>query len=633
MIFSRRKTIGVFLNKIFSVFDDAVFHALEREGRRLDYDIVIFTSVEYNLMHSDYDDQEKDIFRYAAVDKMDGIIVVPASYDEGEFRDGMNDMLRTRVRCPVVAIRDDDPRYDCVYTDETEAIRPLIRHLIEHHGFRHICFQTGYAGHSEADARLRVFLEEMEAHGLEVPESRICAGNLWHSCGDVAYDAFFSDPDNLPEAVVCANDYMAVGLMRTLAGHGIRVPQDVVVTGFDNIPVLGVDMPSVTTVQPDYDRMVVEAMNCLDRRIRGCCNGSEHFRIALPGRFVLGESCGCGKRAPDHYRRVSEEATALLELENDQDAMMNNMCIDLGACADLTTLHKVLISQRVFNPILRDHYICLFEQADALTPGTGGKVRLVHALRDQRDGGMPMTVYDRSDILPAMMERQDEPQLLLVKLLHQNGRAFGYNVFQYMPGQAPSRAFVNMNVLITVALENIRRQDELMRLYEERRRTSTTDMLTNLLNRRGLNERLEALWPGMMGRRVAFACVDMDRLKHINDTYGHTAGDHAIRLVGQAIQATLPPDGLGARMGGDEFVVFLPEGGGGQDYAGRLEETLERLNEEQARPFTVTASVGIFDKVIGEGDTFEHCIQAGDQRMYAVKEAHHARKAVVTAGK
>ena len=97
MIFSRRKTIGVFLNKIFSVFDDAVFHALEREGRRLDYDIVIFTSVEYNMMHSDYDDQEKDKFRYAAVDRMDGIIVVPASYDEGEFRDSMYDMLRTRV--------------------------------------------------------------------------------------------------------------------------------------------------------------------------------------------------------------------------------------------------------------------------------------------------------------------------------------------------------------------------------------------------------------------------------------------------------------------------------------------------------------------------------------------------------
>lgn len=46
----------------------------------------------------------------------------------------------------------------------------------------------------------------------------------------------------------------------------------------------------------------------------------------------------------------------------------------------------------------------------------------------------------------------------------------------------------------------------------------------------------------------------------------------------------------------------------------------------------MTASVGIFDKVIGKGDTFERCIQAGDQRMYAVKEAHHARKAVATAG-
>ncbi len=624
MIFSRRKTIGVFINKVFSHFDDAVFNALEKEGRRLDYDIVVFTSIEYNLQQNDYDIQENEIFRFAAVDRLDGVIVVPTSYDEGWFRDGLYDMLRSRVRCPVVAIRDDNPEYDCVYTDENEAIRPLIRHLIEDHGFKRICFQTGFPGHTEAEARLKVFREEMEAHGLPVPEGSICSGNLWSNCGDKAFDAFFSDPEDIPEAVVCANDHMAVGLMRVLAGRGIRVPEDVVVTGFDHVPVLGVDMPSLTTIQPDYARMVVEAMNRLDSQIRGGAAPSGHVKTALPGKFVLGESCGCGKRHADFFRKVSEHTSALLELDNDQDAMMNNMGIDLGACTNLTRLHEVLIDHRVYNPILRDLYICLLEDSADLTHARGDRARLVHAMRDQRDCGMPMIAFERNSILPAMAERQDEPQLLFVKLLHQNGRNLGYNVLQYMPGQVPSRAFTHTNVMITIALENIRMWDELMQLYEERRRSSITDVLTNLLNRRGLMEKLESEWPDLVGREIAFVSVDMDRLKQINDTYGHAAGDAAIRLIGRAIQSTLPPGALGARIGGDEFAVFLPEGGGAETYARSMEETLKRLNEAEKNSFTVSASVGYSVRVLQKTDDIEQCIMAGDRMMYAVKEAHHA---------
>lgn len=618
MIFSRRKTIGVFLNKVFAHFDDAVFHALESEGKRLDYDIVVFTSIEYNQKHNEYDIQENEIFRYAAIDKLDGIIIAPTTYDEGWFRGALYDMLHSRVHCPVVSIRDENPEYDCVYTDESQAIRPLVRHLIEHHGFKRICFQAAFPGHDEAAARQKAFVEEMEAHGLTVPESSICPGNLWSNCGHIAYEAFFSDPDNLPEAVVCANDHMAVGLMRTLASHGIRVPEDVVVTGFDNVPVIGMEVPSLTTIQPDYARMVVEAMNLLDRQIRGGREATGQVKVALPGQFVLGESCGCGKRSIDYYKTVSERTTALLELGNDQDAMTNNMSIDLGACTNLTRLHEALIDPRVYNPILRDLYICLFEDGD--------KARLVHAMRDKKDCGMPMVVFDRSSILPAMAERPDEPQLLFVKMLHQNGRNFGYNAFQYEPGEVPSRAFTQSNVLITIALENIRMWNELMQLYEERRRSSVTDMMTNLLNRRGLMERLEPAWRDMTGRKVAFVCVDMDHLKSINDTYGHAAGDFAIKLVGRAILASLPTDAVGARIGGDEFVVFLPNGDEAQDYVRSLENALQRLNEQEKRSFTVEASVGCFVRLLRETDTIEHCIQAGDVKMYAVKEAHHATR-------
>lgn len=622
MIFSKRKTIGVFITRTFVVFDDAVFHALEREAKRLNYDIVVFMTVGYYMTKSEYDLQEKNIFRFAAIEKLDGIIIVPDSYQEGEFRDLLYDVLR-RAHCPVVAIRHKSNEYDCVYTDENEAIRPLIRHLIEDHGLKRICFQKGLPRHVDAELRLAVFRDEMAAHGLPVPESAVCPGNLRTNCGEAACEAFFSDPENPPEAVVCANDYMAVGLMRALRKRGIRVPEDVIVTGFDNISDVGVDEPSLTTIQPDYDGMVVRAMELLDEQLRGVRERREQTQIAMNGQFVPGESCGCGKRHPDYYRRMGAYAMVRLERESARDALMNNMSIALGACDDLSELHEVLISKRISSPILRDHYLCLFGEPGALMRESGDKACLVHATRDHRDFGMPMIAFSRADLLPPMAERPDEPQMLFVKLLHQKGHNFGYSVIQYEAGEVPSRAYVQSNALISIALENIYRRAELMKLYEERRLSSITDMLTGLLNRRGLMERAEPLWRDMLGRQVAFAYIDMDHLKYINDTYGHAAGDCAIRLVGQAIQAALPPKGIGARIGGDEFMVFIPAAGDDALDAFTLsfKRELDRLNVEEKRGFPVAASVGRFVKTLDETDTLERCIQASDRQMYQIKAA------------
>lgn len=628
MIFSTRKTIGVFLSKMFAAFDSAVFNALAREGKRRGYDIVVFTTAGYYLSQSDYDIQEKNIFRFAAIEKMDGIIIVPDSYEQGEFRDMLYAMLERQTRCPVIALRHDGGPYDCVCTDETQAIRPVIRHLIEKHGLRKICFQTGFPGHTEADARRRVFEEEMAAHGLTVPPDAICAGNMWINCGQDAYRQFFSDSENVPEAVVCANDYMAVGLIRVLREHGWRVPEDVIVTGFDNIQRIGMDVPSLTTVQPDYDGMVVAAMDRLDSLLREGQAADGPVRISLEGRFTLGESCGCGCRPRDYFRDASIYFASELELINDQETRMNNMSIDLGACRDLPELHSVLLNKRSRMESLRDFYLVLFGEPGSLMQEAGSRACLVHAMRDKRDCGMPMVCFDRGDLLPPMAERLEEPQMLFVKMLHERGHNFGYSVIQYVEGKTLDRTFVQSNALLSIALENIYRGEQLMRLYEERRLSSITDLLTGLLNRRGLMEQVEPVWHGLLGQRVAFVCMDMDHLKQINDTYGHAAGDFAIRLVGSAIQKALPQGAAGARIGGDEFVVFLPEAGSGEPEAflNRFQKALEALNLKEDRTFTVTASAGFAVKRLNEMDTVEHCIQLSDRELYKAKEARRTAR-------
>ena len=130
MIAGKRKTIGVFLCKAYTVFDNAVYHALEEEAHRLNYDVIIFTTVGFFSSQNEYDSQERGMFSFAPIEQLDGIIVAPDTYEIEGFRDQLYEELKRRAKCPVVSIRHQEEEYDCVYTDENLAIRPLMKHLL-----------------------------------------------------------------------------------------------------------------------------------------------------------------------------------------------------------------------------------------------------------------------------------------------------------------------------------------------------------------------------------------------------------------------------------------------------------------------------------------------------------------------
>ena len=640
MISGRRKTVGVFLCKAYSLFDDTVYHTLEEEARKHDLDVIVFSTVGYFASQNDYDEQERGMFAFAPIEQLDGIIVAPDTYEIEGFRELLHDELSRRARCPVVAIRHQGKEFDCIYTDENLALRPLMRHLLDDHKLTRVSFLAGYEGHPDSELRKKVYLEEMAAHGLAVDEKKqIAHGNMWLNCGAKAYEDLFSDPANRPEAVVCANDYMAVGMMRTMREHGLRVPEDVIVTGFDNVPSIALDEPTLTTVEQDFAGMARIAMEEMDRQIRGEQGRPESAEIRktpLGGKLVIGESCGCGYRGDMFYVDISAARGRQVDSMSSREVSMTYLTIELSACEDLKDVHRVLVDKMNDTPMLRDYYLCLFEKekdengepvfAEEMTD----TACLVHAMRDRQDHGMPMISFDRRRLLPEMAERPDEPQVFFLTLLHQREHAYGYALFHYQPGEVPTNFFQQWNVILSGALSNMHKRYELMLLYEERRLSSITDVMTRLLNRRGLEEQLAPLWQTLCSRweNVAFVSFDMDDLKKINDTYGHQAGDYAIRLIASAIRKAAPKDAILARMGGDEFLAVLPRAR--QTSADRFmddfQRTLRELNRIEDRAFDVHASCGAVVFRLNNLSTIEECLQKSDEELYRQKEIHHTTR-------
>lgn len=639
MLSGKRKTIGAFLCKSYALFDSTVYRALEQEAKRLDYNIVVFTTVGYFASQNHYDMQEKRMFSFAPIEHLDGILMAPDTYEIEGFREELLEAVRERAKCPVVAIRHSSRELDCVHTDESEAIMPLLRHLLEDHGLRKVVFLAGYEGHPDSESRLNAYRQAMAEHGLTVDEGKdIFHGNMWYNCGPAAYKAFFSDPERRPEAVVCANDYMAAGLARELRSHGIRIPEDVLITGFDNVPNQSLDEIKLTTVEQNFTEMTRAAMAELDRQIRTGDNRrsrKENVSIGIPGTLVLSESCGCRKWERANYEAASRENARIVDELNNREVAMTYLTIEMGGCDDLKQMHRVLIDKRNDTPTLQDLYICLFEEGktEAGEPVFAKEIKdtvcLVHVMKDQQDCGMPMVSFDKSKLLPSLADRES-PQVLYLMGLHQNENAYGYAVFHYYPGCIPTTFFQHFNVVLSGALSSIQKRNEILALYEERRLSSITDVMTRVLNRRGLEEKLRPEWNGMCDRReyVTLVTFDMDGLKVINDTYGHQAGDFAIRSLAAVIRGAAPAEGITARMGGDEFLTVIPgaDASKADAFIRKYEKDLDALNRHENRSFRVEASVGSFVIRLDEMMTLEHCIRMSDEAMYKVKEQHHAER-------
>ncbi len=640
MISGKRKTIGVFLCKAYALFDNTVYHALEQEAKKYDLDVIIFTTVGYFSSQNEYDAQERGMFAFAPIEQLDGIIVAPDTYEIEGFRDELHAELTRRAKCPVIAIRHEGKEFDCIYTDQHLALRPLLQHLLDHHGLKRISFLAGYKGHPDSELRLQVYREEMAAHCLPVDEEKqITYGNMWLNCGPKAYEDLFTDPEYMPQAVVCANDYMAVGMMRTLREKGIRVPDEVIVTGFDNVPSIALNEPTLTTVEQDFTEMTRKAVEKLDRQIRGgnpTDRETDIKKIPMGGKLIIGESCGCGSRGEDYYLNISTQRGRQVDAMNTREVGMTYFTIEMNACDDLKDLHRVLVDKMDDTPTVRDYYLCLFEKEK---DGNGEPVFaeeitdsacLVHVMRDRQDHGMPMITFDRHQLLPEMAERADEPQVFFLTLLHQRENAYGYAMFHYQPGEVPTNFFQHWNIVLSGALSNIHKRNELLLLYEERRLSSITDVMTRLLNRRGLEEQLMPIWQQLCTRHetAAFVSFDMDRLKHINDTYGHQAGDYAIRLTANAIRRAAPKEAILARVGGDEFLAVLPRATNqiADRFMQEFQKELMNLNRQEDRSFDVGASCGAMVFRLNSLSTIEECVQKSDEEMYREKDQHHARR-------
>lgn len=178
-------------------------------------------------------------------------------------------------------------------------------------------------------------------------------------------------------------------------------------------------------------------------------------------------------------------------------------------------------------------------------------------------------------------------------------------------------------------------QQQLLEMNLELRRLSNLDGLTGLANRRYFDEYLGAEWQRALReqRDIALMMVDVDHFKRYNDTYGHLAGDGALKQVALALQGTADRStDLAARYGGEEFSLVMPNTslGGARLIGEKLRRAVAALAVEHKASTTgdiLSVSIGAATMVPQHGTTFTALVDAADRNLYAAK--HQGRNQVV----
>ena len=268
---------GIFEDEETSLqFPDLINRGIEVAAQRRDYNLLV-SSV--GLGHDD----TRRIFGLAR--KSDGLILHDRVLDEDQVgRLGRQVPVVTLAGVPM-------PGTVNVSSDNRAGMAELASHLVRDHGYRTLAYLGGHPDSPDNLARHAAFAGQVSADGARFVTGPAWQGNYTAAGGARVIENLLASGDSLPQAIACANDQTALGVVYALVRHGINVPGGVAVTGFDDIPVARHLHPQLTTVRQPITDLGAIAFETLYSMIADVARARAD--VTLPTRLVRRESCGC----------------------------------------------------------------------------------------------------------------------------------------------------------------------------------------------------------------------------------------------------------------------------------------------------------------------------------------------------
>jgi len=564
--------------------------------------------------------------------KIDAVILLSGSYTAVLTEDQLKEVFEPLIHAPVISISAELPLKNSYYTlsDCQQAISETMKHLIQEHGAKKIGFVSSEKTPAkEGIARLEAYKKALEENGMTFDPSIVIPSNFTQLETILEMHKHFKTKEDVKfDALLCANDFSAFGAIYTLKELGLNVPDDILVTGYDDCSTaetMGLSSINQTLTLQGYKAAEI-AWNVINGKPAECIT-------KIPAKAVFRRSCGCNTLLPPELAN-KHFSMAIQHVDDGLNYTSLYSLLDkLQGYYTLTELYNQL-SRILMEVDVSAFAICLYKSPVLVAKGMKLKLPESASLKMHYNTHKNLSIMNEDisfdpymNILPPGI-LSDEPSSYIVNPIFFGEIQYGY--FLYRPGNKDLKLYsVYMKIVsnyisqafdLTSKLEghhSIEKANKELSLF------SKIDELTKVYNRRGFmflsKKSIELALQMNAEGMVIYA--DVDHLKDINDNFGFANGDKALAAIGGILSKCLRKTDVIGRMGGDEFAIVA---------AGMNEEILKEVmihieNEcsawtiETKSPFRLSVTLGAipFDK---EKCLLENLISQAEIQLYNEKQ-------------
>ena len=624
--------IAVFISHIYGDYQRNVCQGIIDKASQYNYHVDIFTSNDEKVL-GEYSSGEAAIISIPNPTAYDGAIIASSTYLLSDLKDEIVRNLKG-WKCPVVEINSVGSPFPNVFLDNNSPIADVVAHLIRVHSLNNISYLGNSLETSISKAREGYYRNAMKDFRLE---DKISVASSDYSLIGIQ-NALDQLLENNPQAIICYNDAMAYTVLGELAVREISVPDQIAVTGCDNLEFgQRLNCPLTSITFPAYE-VGFQAFQTLIDLMDGC--ESQDAPI-VKAKVHLGGTCGCH----DYFKRPSILLNNSLKAKIDslegiflKDILMTANLqgvtdIDVATEVLADSLERIDAEQKIEG--LKEFYLCLnsdWEQISdrvrelTLTEDEFEDDRVILKLAYKNHTLLPNCTFSRRDSLPEFI-RKNGSEVYVFTPLYFGTRSFGYICMAYANNMISYPfSFVSWIQIVDNMLQTISANRNIQLMMNRLEDLYQKDGLTGIWNYQAFRTELPSFLERahLQGSLPVAIVLDIDRLKHINDVYGHAEGNFAIQVLGQAITRVCTDTTLPCRFGGDEFYLldYNLSKEEAQDMITRIQDYLNHYNNTEAKPYAISVSGGFAVSKDFSIEAIDYSFKIADKNMYLQKQSH-----------
>ncbi len=613
-----------------SYFVKDFIHGMMRAVEGKNIDIYVFNTYNYVEYSGFPNSTGFSIFNLINYEEFDGIVILSDLI--GNARVLEHERLRIlKSKKPAISINKKMQGICCLRVDNYSGMYDALAHLIKMHNVSDIAYLSGKEQSVDISERYKAYMEVLKDNNITFDKEKVYTiDSRDYHCAYRFFDDYVKSGKKLPQAFCCANDLLAMALLKVCLENKIKVPEQLKIIGFDNITEAQCTKPSLTTVKNCADLLGVEAVT---RLIRGV-NPMQVLNVKSTPIFR--STCGCS------YSVTSEQNLFALNILDDAnkkeefDSHLETLGEIFTEAADVFTLLTNLENFFVKSHRFEGPDFCIFMKSDwnsvlinsaenlPQNLSYGAQVQAICSVQDNKK--YLRELLPSHDLIPSKMKTTDKSNVFLFMPIFHHSYVHGYYVAKNNLTMIDNRYGYMWTRSMGTGIEHFRKKNMFKQMSQQYLKLSTKDALSGALNRQGLNKLAKPFYAHNKknGLTTVLFFVDINKMKHINDQFGHLHGDLAVKTVAAAAMETVPKNWLCIRYGGDEFlIVGSSKNYNGEDYCEMIKKRLASKTSVMHLPYNLTASVGTYSVPPQSELTLEQAVETVDNIMYEQKQAFH----------